>query len=329
MGHKIYDAVALGEYLIDFVPDGVSASGEPLLERNPGGAPVNVLAALAKLGNKTAFIGKVGQDPFGKYLRDVLIRQGIADEGLVLSRDAHTTMAFVHLDERGERSFHFVRQPGADALLTKVEVRPELTRGTRLFHFGSISLTSESSRQATLHAVEEARQAGAIISYDPNWRPTLWETNELGLIWMKSGLEQAHIVKVSDEELALLTGRPDADTPDLAAGAEELVLRYGLDVLLVTRGAAGTYYRTARYAGEVAASRVVTVDATGAGDAFMGAFLHRVLGSETKPADWSELELRSAVAFANAGGALATTRKGAIHSLGTLEEIEELLCRTR
>lgn len=329
MGHKIYDAVALGEYLIDFVPDGLSASGEPLLERNPGGAPVNVLAALAKLGNKTAFIGKVGQDPFGEYLRDVLIRQGIADEGLVLSRDAHTTMAFVHLDERGERSFHFARQPGADALLTKAEVRPELTSGTRLFHFGSISLTSEPSRQATLHAVEAARQAGAIVSYDPNWRPSLWETDELGLVWMKSGLEQAHIVKVSDEELALLTGQPDAGTPELAAGAEALVLRYGLDVLLVTRGAAGTYYRTARYAGEVAASRVVPVDTTGAGDAFMGAFLHRVLGSETKPADWSEEELRSAVAFANAGGALATTRKGAIHSLGTLEEIEALLCGTR
>lgn len=210
MGHKIYDAVALGEYLIDFVPEGVSVSGEPLLERNPGGAPVNVLAALAKLGNKTAFIGKVGQDPFGEYLRDVLIRQGIADEGLVLSRDAHTTMAFVHLDERGERSFHFARQPGADALLTEAEVRPELTRGTRLFHFGSISLTSEPSRHATIHAVEAARQAGAIISYDPNWRPSLWETEELGLVWMKSGLEQAHIVKVSDEELALLTGLPDA-----------------------------------------------------------------------------------------------------------------------
>ncbi|WP_339208275.1 carbohydrate kinase [Paenibacillus sp. FSL K6-3182] len=329
MGHKIYDAVALGEYLIDFVPEGVSVSGEPLLERNPGGAPVNVLAALAKLGNKTAFIGKVGQDPFGEYLRDVLIRQGIADEGLVLSRDAHTTMAFVHLDERGERSFHFARQPGADALLTEAEVRPELTRGTRLFHFGSISLTSEPSRHATIHAVEAARQAGAIISYDPNWRPSLWETEELGLVWMKSGLEQAHIVKVSDEELALLTGLPDAGTLDIAAGAEELVLRYGLDVLLVTRGAAGTYYRTARYAGEVAANRVVPVDTTGAGDAFMGAFLHCVLGSETKAANWSEEELHRTVAFANAGGALATTRKGAIHSLGTLEEIEELLLGRR
>ncbi|MNK60472.1 5-dehydro-2-deoxygluconokinase [compost metagenome] len=329
MGRKIYDAVALGEYLIDFVPDGVSAAGEPLLERNPGGAPVNVLAALAKLGNKTAFIGKVGQDPFGEYLRDVLIQQGIADEGLVLSRDAHTTMAFVHLDEQGERSFHFARQPGADELLTEAEVRPELTGGTRLFHFGSISLTSEPSRQATLYAVEAARQAGAIISYDPNWRPSLWETEELGLVWMKSGLEKAHIVKVSEEELALLTGQPDASTPDLAFGAEELILRYGLDVLLVTRGAAGTYYRTARYAGEVAASRVVPVDTTGAGDAFMGAFLHCVLGSETKAADWSEEELRRAVAFANAGGALATTRKGAIHSLGTLGEIEELLRGTR
>jgi fructokinase len=329
MGRKIYDAVALGEYLIDFVPDGVSASGEPLLERNPGGAPVNVLAALAKLGNKTAFIGKVGQDPFGGYLRDVLIRQGIADEGLVLSRDAHTTMAFVHLDELGERSFHFARQPGADALLTETEVRLELTSGTRLFHFGSISLTSEPSRQATLHAVEAARQAGAIISYDPNWRPSLWETEELGLVWMKSGLEQAHIVKVSEEELALLTGQPDAGMPDLAAGAEELVLCYGLDVLLVTRGATGTYYRTARYAGEVAANCVVPVDTTGAGDAFMGAFLHCVLGSETKAADWSEEELQRAVAFANAGGALATTRKGAIHSLGTLEEIQELLSGTR
>ncbi|WP_224753395.1 carbohydrate kinase family protein [Paenibacillus terricola] len=329
MENKIYDAVALGEYLIDFVPDGVSASGEPLLERNPGGAPVNVLAALAKLGNKTAFIGKVGQDPFGEYLRDVLIRQGIADKGLVLSRDAHTTMAFVHLDELGERSFHFARQPGADALLTEAEVRLDLTSGTRLFHFGSISLTSEPSRQATLHAVEAARQAGAIISYDPNWRPSLWDTEELGLVWMKSGLEQAHIVKVSEEELALLTGQSDVGMPDLVAGAEELVLSYGLDVLLVTRGAAGTYYRTARYAGEVAASRVVPVDTTGAGDAFMGAFLHRVLGSQTKPADWSEEELHRTVAFANAGGALATTRKGAIHSLGTLEEIQELLRGTR
>ncbi|MGQ7889801.1 carbohydrate kinase family protein [Paenibacillus sp. WC2504] len=315
-----YDVVALGEYLIDFTPYGRSEAGQPLFERNPGGAPVNVVAALAKLGKKTGFIGKVGNDPFGEYLREALLSVGVSDKGLVATNEAHTTMAFVQLDSEGDRSFHFARTPGADQLLRADEVNLTMLTDTRIFHFGSISMTSEPAYTATTNTVQVAKELGALITYDPNWRPSLWRDEEHALEVIHVGLSLADVVKVSEEELFFLT-----DEQDLEKAARHLVKQYGLTLLLVTAGSAGSFYQMRDWWGKVVSYSVQTVDTTGAGDAFLGAIQYRVLETEKSLQDWEEEELREALRFANAAGALATTRKGAIPSLGTLEEIHTLV----
>ncbi|MFD0698077.1 PfkB family carbohydrate kinase [Paenibacillus sp. GCM10027628] len=319
-----YDVVTLGEYLIDFTPYGTSAAGQPLFERNPGGAPVNVAVAAAKLGKKTAFIGKVGMDPFGVYLRQALLEQGVSGAGLVASDEAHTTLAFVQLDERGERSFHFARKPGADQLLREDELNTELLSGTKIFHFGSISMTAEPSAQATIKAVQFAKENGALISYDPNWRPLLWESEWRALEAIHIGLGFADIVKVSEEELVFLTGEPDME-----AASMQLMEQNQLQLLLVTAGSKGSFYRMNGIWGQVGSCSVASVDTTGAGDGFLGAFLFRVLEQEKPLQAWSESELREALFFANAAGALATTRKGAIPALGSLDEIETLVAANK
>ncbi|WP_233277774.1 carbohydrate kinase family protein [Paenibacillus durus] len=315
-----YDAVAIGEFLIDFTPGGISPAGNPLFERNAGGAPVNVLAALARLGKRTAFIGKVGNDPFGHFLQETLKQEGIGDKGLVFTDQAHTTMAFVHLGEGGERSFHFCRQPGADEGLAFDEIDPSLLGSAKVFHFGSVSMTSEPSRSATLSAVREAKARGAWITFDPNWRPALWQDNLHAKKAMEEGLEEADVVKVSEEELVFLTGKSE-----LEAGVEELLERFPVKLLLVTLGAEGSYYRTRKAGGRAASYPVVAVDTTAAGDGFMGAFIGTMLENGRPAWEWSDGELRKALAYANAGGALATTRLGAIASLAAHEEIEELV----
>lgn len=314
-----YDTVALGELLIDFTPAGMSPADNPLFERNAGGAPVNVLAALSRLGKKTAFIGKVGDDPFGHYLRAALIAENIEDSGLIHTKAAHTTMAFVQLDEQGERSFHFCRQPGADVALAYDEVNQELLCNTKLFHFGSISMTAEPACSATVQAVRLAKSHGALITYDPNWRPALWKDDAHSKGTMEEGLRLADIVKVSQEELLFLTG-----SQLLAEGATQLLQCFSLSLVLVTLGAEGTYYSTQRLSGQLNSYPVSAVDTTGAGDGFMGAFIYQLLERDKPVMEWEQAELESAVAFANAAGALAATRKGAISSLATLERIEEL-----
>ncbi|OPH48197.1 sugar kinase [Paenibacillus ferrarius] len=315
-----YDAVALGEYLIDFTPHGLSESGQLMFERNPGGAPVNVLAAMAKLGMKTGFIGKVGTDPFGVYLRQALLEQGVSDSGLVVSDEAHTTMAFIHLDEQGERSFHFSRKPGADQLLREDEVDPAMLEGTRIFHFGSISMTAEPSYTATIQSAQRAKASGVLISYDPNWRPSLWENEQHARETIQVGLSFADIVKVSDEEIVFLTGQQD-----LELASRQLMERYSIQLLLVTAGAKGSFYRMSSWWGLVDSFSVQTIDTTGAGDGFFGAFLFRIVKLGKSLLAWSEEDLCNALIFANAAGALAATRKGAIPSLGTLEEINTLI----
>lgn len=317
---KKYDAVAVGECLIDFIPCGISPAGQPLYERNPGGAPVNVLAALAKLGKRTAFIGKVGDDPFGYYLRDALVEYGVGGQGFVFSKEAHTTLAFVHLDEKGERSFHFCRQPGADQGIVVEEVDPSLLSDTRIFHFGSISMTAEPAYSTTLQCVRQAKQHGALITYDPNWRPALWRDDRHAAATIREGLKLADVVKVSEEELAFLSG-----AEGIAEGAARLTEQFPITLLLVTLGEKGTYYRMGAADGRVASYQVQTVDTTGAGDGFFGAFIYKLLDAGTNPAAWSEAMLQDALRFANAGGALATTRKGAIPSFPGLPEIHELV----
>jgi fructokinase len=315
-----YDAVALGEYLIDFTPHGLSDAGQPVFERNPGGAPVNVVAAMAKLGKKTGFIGKVGNDPFGRYLRQALLQQGVSDSGLIATDEAHTTMAFIHLDSQGERSFHFSRKPGADQLLREDEVNLAMLEVTRIFHFGSISMTAEPSYTATIKSVQKAKEKGALISYDPNWRPSLWKDEQHAWEAIHQGLGLADLVKVSEEEVIFLTGQGDIEI-----ASKQLMERYSIQLLLVTAGSIGSFYRMNDWWGKVDSYSVHTVDTTGAGDGFLGAFLYQVLMLGKPLQVWSEDELCSALRFANAAGALAATRKGAIPSLDTIEEIEALM----
>lgn len=315
-----YDVVTLGEFLIDFTPYGRSEAGQRLFERNPGGAPVNVAAALAKLGRKTGFIGKVGSDPFGAYLREALLDVGVSDRGLVETDQAHTTMAFVQLDADGDRSFHFARNPGADQLLSVDEVNLGMLAETQIFHFGSISMTAEPAYTASLRAVQVAKEYGALISYDPNWRPSLWRDEAHALGAIRAGLSLADLVKVSEEELVFLT-----EVQDLQKAAKQLVEQYGIDLLLVTAGGAGSFYQMNDWWGKVDSYSVQTMDTTGAGDAFLGALLYRVLELGKPLQAWQEDELRAALGFANAAGALATTRKGAIPSLGTIEQIQALM----
>jgi fructokinase len=315
-----YDVVSLGEYLIDFIPNGISPAGNPLYEPNPGGAPVNVVTALAKLGKKTAFIGMIGSDPFGMLLRRELLEHGVSDQGLVMTSQAHTTMAFVHLDKDGERFFHFCRHPGADQQLSFEEVDLTLLTQASIFHFGSISMTTDPAYTATVKSVQHAKKSGALISFDPNWRPSLWRDDVHAKQAILEGIVLADVVKISLEELAFLTG-----TENVAAGCKQLMAQFPVELLLVTLGSEGTFYCKAGFMGKVSGYQVKTLDTTGAGDGFLGAFLFQITEKAKPIQEWSEDELRVAVSFANAAGALATTRKGAIPALASFEDITILL----
>ncbi|WP_218061020.1 PfkB family carbohydrate kinase [Bacillus sp. FJAT-26390] len=315
------DVVALGELLIDFTPDGISEQGQPLFERNPGGAPANVLAALAKLGCSTAFIGAVGNDAFGHYLGSVLAQSGILVEGLKYSAEANTTLAFVHLDASGDRSFSFYRNPGADHMLRAEDVNREQIDAAKIFHYGSISMTHEPSRTATLETAAYARSQGLLLSYDPNLRLSLWDNEALAKERILEGLKLADVVKLSEEELLFLTG-----TSDLEAGTKLLCEQFpSLSMLLVTLGASGSYCRAGMVTAAHAGYRVEVIDTTGAGDAFLAGILYGLL---TRQADgqqeWTQERLNALLAFANAMGALAATGKGAIPSMPSLEAIAAL-----
>ncbi len=315
----MFDVVALGELLIDFTSAGLSGEGNLQFERNPGGAPANVLTALANLGKKGAFIGMVGQDQFGLFLRDVLVENQIDVSGLKFSSHAHTTLAFVHLDGTGDRSFSFCRNPGADMLLSSKDIDYEIIRHSRIFHFGSLSMTHEPVRSATLAAVQFAKDRGLIISYDPNFRPLLWPSKEEAIKHMKVGLTYADIVKISGEELELITG-----VADIGQGAAELYTA-GCKVILVTLGEEGCYYQYSGGKGKLSGYCVNTVDTTGAGDAFLGAFLYKMGDrSLAEICSLPQKEFMDIVDFANAAGALTTTKRGAIPSLPSLADIDHL-----
>ena len=306
------DVIALGELLIDFTPGGKGETGNPLYEMNPGGAPVNCLAALTKLGAKTAFIGKVGYDHFGAFLRETLIGEGIGAEGLSHTETVHTTLAFVHLDGQGERAFSFLRDPGADTQLTENDIDLGLIDRCRVFHFGSLSLTGDPAREATLYAVQYAKERGKIISYDPNYRPLLWSDEATAVRWMKKGLSYADIVKMSKEEMTLLTGHDD-----IKAGAE-VVREMGPKRILITRSGKGAFYYTGETDnGFVPGFTVRAVDTTGCGDAFMGAVLYQTLYAEDKP-------LADTVRYANAVGALCATKRGGLPAMPDSADVQKL-----
>jgi fructokinase len=315
----MFDVVALGELLMDVTHIGQSQQKNDLFEANPGGAPANVVGCLAKLGLKVGFIGKVGNDHFGYRLKDALEGMGVCTKGLVMDQEARTTLAFVHLLANGERAFTFYRGYGADTLLRPDEIDPSMFN-TRVVHFGSLSLTDEPARSATLYALHEARKRNVLVSYDPNLRPRLWRGLGEARQAILSVMDQADIVKVSEEELEFLTG-----IDDVVAGSRRMFSDYNLKMLLVTLGDRGCYFRTAGLEDHVPGFAVSTVDTTGAGDAFLGGILYGILSHRKRLQEWDREDVTAAVRFANAVGALSTTKNGAIPAMPSLEEIHRFL----
>ena len=260
------DVTALGEILIDFTPCGKSEAGQRVFEQNPGGAPANVLACLNKCGKKTAFIGKVGDDMHGHFLVDVLNGSGICTDGVVVDDSVFTTLAFVALSETGERSFSFARKPGADTCLTQEELQKEIIRDSKVFHIGSLSLTAEPARGTTFKALEIAKKAGCIVSYDPNYRAPLWDSKEAAIQGMRSVVSYVDVMKISDEETALLT-----DVVDPEDAARKLV-DMGVSIVAVTLGAKGAWVCTKEGSALISGYKADMVDTTGAGDSFWGGF---------------------------------------------------------
>jgi fructokinase len=316
----MFDVTAIGELLIDFTPAGFSAQNHPLYEENPGGAPANVLACLSRLGHRTAFVGKVGRDRFGHDLKSAIDAAGIDTQSLQMTERYPTTLAFVHLDNHGDRSFSFYRHPGADLMLQPDEVPVDRIKNSRIFHFGSVSMTANPAREATRVAVRTAKKAGCVISYDPNLRPMLWTSQNEARSIIESVLPDVDILKLSEEELVFLTGEAVLDQ-----GASDLFSQYNLELILITRGPAGAYGATRTVSALHRAYDVKTIDTTGAGDAFTGSVLDRVLHAKKHFADWNGDELNDVLAFANAAGSLATTRTGAIPAMPERDEIERCM----
>ena len=314
------DVVALGELLIDFTDNGVSSQGNPLMEANPGGAPCNVLAMLTRLGHSTAFIGKVGNDMFGKQLADSLKEVGIGTEGLIMDDKIHTTLAFVHTFPDGDRDFSFYRNPGADMMLKENEISEELIGGAKIFHFGSLSMTSEPVKSATIKALERAKKGGAIISFDPNLREPLWDTLDDAKREISYGLSKCDILKISDNEITWFTGEEDFD-----AGVEKLWAEYpDIKMILVSMGRDGSSGYQKK--GKVTVDAFIqedTIETTGAGDTFCACILHYVLQRGLR--DYTEDEMREMLTFANAAASIVTTRKGALRVMPTGEEVDKLL----
>lgn len=315
------DVVACGELLIDFTPvQQKEKPGSVVFEQNPGGAPANVLAALARFGKRTCFIGAVGNDAFGRFLQQTLSRQNIGTEGLVFTEEAPTTLAFVQLDETGDRSFHFYRNPGADIMLREEDVNEVLIAQAAIFHFGTLSLTHEPARSATWKAVEYAKKNKRLISFDPNIRASLWADLEEAKAMALKGMEHADIVKLSEEELAFLLG-----SDDVVEATEFMLSEYDLQAVFVTLGEKGCFYRTRNHFGTVGGYQVTAIDTTGAGDAFAGGLLYQLLESGESMQDISQAVLVDMVRFANAAGALTTTRTGAIPALPTQDEVNRFM----
>ena len=310
---------ALGEILIDYTPMPRSEAGMQVFEQNPGGAPANVLACAAKLGRQTAFIGKIGCDMQGEFLRQTLIDAGIEARGVVADPNYFTTLAFASLSASGERSFAFARKPGADTQLRADELDESLLRDTEILHVGSLSLTDEPARSATLRAIKIAKEAGAIISYDPNYRPLLWESEQAAIEQMRSVLPLVDILKISDEETALLT-----DEAEPRAAAERLIAQ-GVPVVMVTLGAEGALVATREGVQIVPGFKGKAVDTTGAGDSFWGGVLTCLSESGKRPDALTLDEAAGFARFANAVAALCVRKRGAIPAMPAREQVNELL----
>lgn len=320
MTNKKYDVVALGELLIDFTENGLSEQGNPLLEANPGGAPCNVLSMLQKLGDKTAFIGKVGNDGFGHLLTKAVQEQGIDTTGLVYDNDVHTTLALVLKKENGDRDFAFYRNPGADMNLKEEKVNESLIASSSIFHFGTLSLTDESVKKATQKAVKVAKENGLTITFDPNLREPLWRSLEEAHEQVAWGLQQADVVKISDNEITWFTGMDNYDE-----GIAFLQKEYpNLKLICLSMGGDGSkaVYRDIHVA-YPAFLQEATIETTGAGDTFCACMIHTVLENGIDHLD--EEKLKEMLKFANAAASLVTTKKGALRVMPTKEEVETFI----
>ena len=308
----------MGEMLIDFTLNGQSEQGNHLFEACPGGAPCNVLAMLNKLGRKTAFIGKVGEDQFGRLLKGTIDELGIETKGLILDKEIHTTLAFVHTFPDGDREFSFYRKPGADMMLTEEEVDYDLIRQSRIFHFGTLSMTDEPVRSATKKALEVAKEAGCLITFDPNLRPPLWNSLDEAKKQMEYGFQYCDMLKISDNEIQFVSGKEDYDE-----GICYLQDKYNIPLIFLTMGKDGSraYYKDMRV--ERKGFQVKAIETTGAGDTFCGCSIHGLLTHGLE--GLTEENLGDMLTYANAGAALITMKKGAIRSMPEPENITKLI----
>ena len=312
------DVVALGELLIDFATIGTDADGYPTMAAHPGGAPANFLAALTKYGCKTALLGKVGTDTFGDLLLNTLQNAGIETKGMIRTDEVFTTLAFVTFDEGGDRKFAFARKPGADTCISFEELDLSLIDEAKVFHFGTLSLTHEPARTATYKAVAYAKEQGKLITYDPNLRKPLWDSEEEAKKQLLWGLSQADVVKISDEEVEFLFGLGVED------GAKHILDTYGVKLVFVTCGPNGCFFKNAVAEGHVPSLKsIFVIDTTGAGDIFGGSAVSQLLKYEKEPAQLSEAELRQVVGFACTAAGLSTTMSGGISSVPELEAVME------
>lgn len=315
---RLYDVTTMGEMLIDFTLNGQSEQGNHLFEACPGGAPCNVLAMLNKLGRKTAFIGKVGEDQFGRLLKGTIDELGIETKGLILDKEIHTTLAFVHTFPDGDREFSFYRKPGADMMLTEEEVDYDLIRQSRIFHFGTLSMTDEPVRSATKKALEVAKEAGCLITFDPNLRPPLWNSLDEAKKQMEYGFQYCDMLKISDNEIQFVSGKEDYDE-----GICYLQDKYNIPLIFLTMGKDGSraYYKDIRV--ERKGFQVKAIETTGAGDTFCGCSIHGLLTHGLE--GLTEEILGDMLTYANAGAALITMKKGAIRSMPEPENITKLI----
>ncbi|MCQ2495858.1 MAG: carbohydrate kinase [Lachnospiraceae bacterium] len=314
----MFDVVALGELLIDFTENGLNEAGNPVLTANPGGAPCNVLAMLQKLGRKTAFIGKVGRDAFGDFLTATVEEQGICTKNLLKDEKVPTTLAFVHTAPDGDRSFSFYRNPGADMMLREKDIDYSVIDDSKLFHFGTLSMTDSEVEKATVAALDYAKKKGKLISFDPNLRPLLWDDMEHAKRMMIYGIEHCDILKIADDEICFLTGCDSVE-----AAVKAFTEKYSVKLACVTLGKNGSI---ALYAGrQVTAAPFIredTIETTGAGDTFMACVINYCL--ENGLDNLTDEMLHEMLRFANAAAALITTRKGALKVMPERAEIEAL-----
>lgn len=312
---KRFDVVALGELLIDFTENGISENGNPILEANPGGAPCNVLSMLQKMDNKTAFIGKVGNDNFGHMLKEVVKEQGIDVSGLAFDEDVPTTLAFVHTAKDGDRSFSFYRNPGADVMLTEKDVPKDIIEDSRIFHFGTLSMTHPASANATKKAIKIARENNLIISFDPNLRPPLWKDLNDAKEAMAYGFSNCDVLKISDDEILFFTGEKD-----IVTGIKKIKEKYGIKLILATMGKEGSMaFYNDLVVNELPFLNDNTIETTGAGDTFMGIALHNVLAKGLD--NMSNTDLHELLKMANAGASIITTRRGALKVMPEKTEV--------